>query len=214
MTKHVFWQAFFLTLLFFLMGLVLGIYLEQTRSDDSNFAFYQSETSLYDSFVLGSLIESPIVSCDKIKKEYVNFADKIYYEARELEEDDTSNKITDSAKAIHKKYDLLRTFLWADLIKFKNICGNVNTVVYLYEYDSEKIEVKSKQVVWSRILEELKNSKGEGVILIPIAADQEISSLDYLINIFEIREFPAVIINEENVFYEHKTSEELEKYLK
>jgi len=60
--KHVFWQAFFLTMLFFFLGLVLGIYLEQTRIDSTNIAFYQSEVSLYDSFALGKLLENPFVS--------------------------------------------------------------------------------------------------------------------------------------------------------
>lgn len=210
--KHVFWQAFFLTLLFFSLGLVLGVYLEQLRSDDINIAFYQSETSLYDSFALSKLMDNSLISCDELTDASVNFADKIYEEAKELERFDRSNKLTDSIKTIHRKYDLLRTLLWMNLIEVKEECGDINTVVYLYLYDVEDIETRSKQVVWGKILQDLKEEKGNEVILIPIAVDQGIISLDYLVNAYDIEDFPAVIFNEEIVLYEHKTVEELKEY--
>lgn len=211
--KHVFWQAFFLTTLFFFLGLVLGIYLEQTRIDNTNIAFYQSEASLYDSFALGKLLDNPLVSCGDLKMAGVDFANQIYEEARELERFDNSNKLTDSLKTIHRKYDLLRTLLWMNMIEVKENCGKINTVVYLYKYNADDIKIRSKQIVWSRILQDLKNQRGNEVILIPIAADQDIVSLDYLVRTYGVREFPAVVLNEENVFYDHKTVRELEKYL-
>ena len=211
--KHVFWQAFFLTILFFFLGLVLGVYLEQTRIDNINIAFYQSESSLYDSFALGKLLENPFVSCEDLKNASINFADKIYEEAKELERFESSNKLTDSLKTIHGKYDLLRTLLWMNVIDIKENCGEIDTVVYLYEYNSDDLQIRSKQLVWSRILKDLKDERGDTLILIPIAADQGIVSLDYLIRTYGVREFPAVILNEENIFYDHKTVKELEEYL-
>tara|TARA_Y100000296_G_scaffold52850_1_gene60457 strand:+ start:2939 stop:3595 length:657 start_codon:yes stop_codon:yes gene_type:complete len=210
--KHVFWQAFFLTILFFSLGLVLGVYLEQIKSDNTNIIFYQSETSLYDSFALSKLLDSSLISCDDLIYANVNFADKIYEEAKELERFDRSNKLTDSIKTIHRKYDLLRTLLWMNLIEVKESCGDINTVVYLYLYDIEDIEKRSKQVVWGKILQDLKEKKGNEVILIPIAVDQSIVSLDYLIKAYDVNDFPAVIFNEEIILYEHKTIEELEDY--
>ena len=211
--KHVFWQAFFLTLLFFFLGLILGIYLEQIRIDNTNIAFYQSESSLYDSFALVKLSENPSVSCEDLKSASVDFADQIYEEAKSLEKFDKSNKLTNSLKVVHRKYDLLRTLLWMNIISFKENCGEINTAVYLYEYDNKNLEIKSKQIVWSRILEDLKNEMGDNLILIPIAVDQNLVSLDYLIKTYGVTEFPAVILNEKNIFYEHETVKELEKYL-
>lgn len=211
--KHVFWQAFFLTFLFFFLGLILGIYLEQTRIDNTNVAFYQSESSLYDSFALVKLSENPSVSCEDLKHASVDFADQIYEEAKYLEKFDDSNKLTNSLKIVHRKYDLLRTLLWMNIISFKENCGEINTAVYLYEYDNEDIEINSKQVVWSRILGDLKSEKGDDLILIPIAVDQNLVSLDYLLKTYGLTDFPAVILNEKTIFYEHKTVKELEKYL-
>lgn len=211
--KHVFWQAFFLAMLFFFLGLTLGIYLEQTRIDNTNIAFYQSESSLYDSFALVKLSENPSVSCEDLKSASVDFADQIYEEAKSLEKFDKSNKLTSSLKVVHRKYDLLRTLLWMNVISFKENCGEINTAVYLYEYDNENIEIRSKQIVWSRILEDLKNKMGDDLILIPIAVDQNLVSLDYLIKTYGLTDFPAVILNEKDIFYEHETVKELEKYL-
>ena len=211
--KHVFWQAFFLAVLFFFLGLILGIYLEQTRIDNTNIAFYQSESSLYDSFALGKLSENPLVSCEDLKSASVDFANQIYEEAKYLEKFDDSNKLTKSLKVVHRKYDLLRTLLWMNIISFKENCGEINTAVYLYEYDTENIEINAEQIVWSRILEDLKNKRGDDLILIPIAVDQNLVSLDYLTKTYGLTDFPAVILNEKNIFYEHKTVKELEKYL-
>lgn len=212
--RHVFWQAFFLALLFISVGLVLGIYLEQLRTDNTNVLFYQSETSLYDSFAIGKLTNNPYISCDDLKMANVKFADQIYEEAKNLEEYEYSNKITDSLRTLHRKYDLLRTLLWMNVIDVKRNCGHINTVVYLYEYNIDDVEINSKQLVLSRVLQELKDRQGDKLILIPIAVDQNIVSLDYLIKTYKIKNFPAVLINEENSFYELKTAEEFEKYLK
>src|SRR3989338_5217056 len=133
--KHVFWQAFFLTTLFFLIGFVFGIYLEQMRSDDLSATFYQSETSLYDSLALGRLIGDNSTSCAELRKTNIDFADKIYNEARELEKYDEKNKLTDSIKSVHRKYDLLGTLLWMNVIELKKRCG-----IILFLYLSRRIK--------------------------------------------------------------------------
>jgi hypothetical protein len=200
-------------MLFFALGMVLGVYLEQTRTDNANIAFYQSETSLYDSFAIGKLLENPFVSCEDLESASVDFANQIYEEARELERFDESNKLTESLKTIHRKYDLLRTLLWMNIIETKEKCSGINTAVYLYNYDEEELDVRSKQLVWSRILQDLKDEHGDDVILIPLAVDQDIVSLNYLIKTYGVREFPAVLINEKDVFYDHKLVSELKGYL-
>ncbi len=211
--KHVFWQAFFVTVLIFLVGLVLGVYLEQIRADSFSIAFYDSEVSLYDSFALGKFIEGNFTSCENLKEASINFADKIYLEAIDLEKYDEKNKLTESIESVHRKYDLLRTILWINLIDLKSECDEINTVVYFYVYDTDNIETKSSQIVWERILSEVKEKEGNDIILIPIAIDQNIESLDLLIGKYKIEKFPAVLVNEKDVFYEHRTSDEIQGYL-
>ena len=211
--KHVFWQAFFVTILFFLLGLVFGVYVEQLRTDNVNVAFYQSEVSLYDSFALGKLLDGNLTSCSELKEASVNFADKIYNEARQLEKYDAKSKITDSMKIIHRKYDLLRTLLWMNALEIKQKCGKLNSVVYLYDYGTDDIETRSKQAVFEKILSDLKDEKGNEVLLIPIAVNQEIESFSYLMKRYGISDFPVIFVNEKKAFYEPASSDEIGKYL-
>ncbi len=212
--KHVFWQALFVTVLLFLMGFVLGVYIEQLRSDSLSISFYQSEVSLYDSLALGKIIGDSSASCEDLKKISINFADRVYNEAKNLEKYDEKNKLTNSIKTIHKKYDLLRTLLWMNAIDIGKKCGKINDVVYLYEYSTNDIGIKSKQIVWERVLNDLKSKEGSNLILIPIAVDQDIESLSYLIGKYGIKSYPAVLINEKDILYQPKTIEEIGNYLK
>ena len=213
--KHAFWQAFFLTVLFFLIGFVLGVYVEQLRADSINSEFYYSETSLYDSFALGQVLQDSFAPCDILKKEISGFADRIYNEAQQLERYDSANQLTQSVKTIHRKYDLLRTILWINIIDMKEKTEDcsLNTVVYLYVYDTQDVDIRAKQTAWGRVLSDLKEEEGSEIVLIPIASDQNINSLDYLMWKYNITESPAVIVNEEHVFYDLKTKRELKNFL-
>ena len=211
--KHAFWQALFVTVLFLLIGFVLGVYLEQVRADNFSTAFYNSEVSLYDSFAITKLSENGLASCSELNGVIANFADKIYNEARSLEKFDEKNRLTDSMKNTHRKYDLLRTFLWMNMIDIKKNCSDANYIVYFYVYDTEDLKIKSEQIVWERVLGELKAEKGNDFILIPVAVDQNIESLNYLISSNKINDFPAVLINGKTILHEPKTSEEVGNYL-
>lgn len=211
--KHVFWQALFLTALFFLVGLVLGVYLEQIRSDDFSLAFSQSEISLYDSFALGRLTQNNLVSCTDLKIASIDFADRIYEEARQLEKFDEKSKLTESLKSIHRKYDLLRTILWINVMDLREKCKDVNNVVYIYTYDTDDLKIRSKQIVWSRILSDLKDQRGDDIILIPIAVDSDLASLNSIIKPMNITEFPVVIVNDNLVLYDLSSVDDLERYV-
>lgn len=211
--KHVFWQAFFLTILIFGLGLVMGIYLEQLRTNNINMDFYQSENSLYDTIAFIEFSKSSNLSCIELTQLNFEFADKIYRESSLVYQLTESNKITNSMKLIHKKYDLLRTLLWINMIDLKRKC-NFSSVIYLYEYGLEDIQIESEQRVWSKILKDLKEDEGNQIVLIPIARNMDIVSLNYLISKYKIEKFPAVIINEKYVIYNHTTIDNLKKYLK
>ncbi len=212
--KHVFWQALLLTGLFFILGLVLGVYLEQMRSESFNTDFYQSEISLYDSLALSKLSGSGLVSCDELKRANIDFANKIYIEARDLEKLDEKSQLTESLQTIHKKYDLLRTLLWMNVIEVNQKCGETNSIVYLYSYNNEDVKVRSEQAVWSKLLGDLKERNGNTIILIPIAADNNVTSLEFLTKRFGVQKYPAVIVNEKTVLYNPETVNDIEKLLK
>ena len=122
--------------------------------------------------------------------------------------------MTDSIKSVHRKYDLLRTLLWMNVIDLKKRCGNIDSIVYFYSYGTDSIEIKSKQAVFSNVLGDLKEKRGNDFVLIPIATNQDIQSLSYLLGAYNIGESPVILINEKVAIYEPKTVSEIESYLK
>jgi hypothetical protein len=212
--KRVFWEALFLTVVVFLLGLLIGIAYESAKSTEINEYYAASEASLMDIFVLNSMLSLNSKDCEVLTKANIEFADKIYNEAVLLERYESAGKVTKEMEIIHKRYDLLRTFLWINNIKtFESCEKNYSTVVYLYEYNSKDLTQKARQNVWSKILSDLKQKEGNKILLIPIAADNDLTSLDSLIFKFNITNYPVVIINEKEVIYDLSSVEELDKYI-
>ncbi len=212
--KRVFWEALLLTVVVFLLGLLIGIGYEMTKSSEMNDYYITSELSLMDVFALNSLINLGSESCASLTDANLAFADKIYNEAVILEKYESVGKVTKEMEIVHKRYDVLRTFLWINTIKTSETCEkDYSTVVYLYEYFSEDLAQKARQNVWSKILSDLKEKEGSSILLIPIAADSNLTSLDSLTSKFNITQYPVVIIDEKHVIRDLSSVEELERYL-
>ncbi len=213
--KHTFWQAFIIAIIIFWTGIMLGILFENSRTSKLEGFYRSSETEIFDVQLTGNLLANTLnFDCTTALEENIKFAERTYQEARTLEKYDNSNKITEDIIEIHKKYDLLRTMLWINMIEFQEKCpSETNIVVYLYQYVEPSINTQAKQITMSKITLELKKKYGDKVILIPIAYDTDVKSLNILKSKYQINEFPVILINQKNKIIELLTVEELEKYL-
>jgi hypothetical protein len=208
--KHVFWEALFVTILIFALGILIGVSVEKNRINIVETYYAQSEVSLVDIMVMQRLSDLENYNCKDLIDANIDFADKIYNEALILEQYEESNLLNEDLKLSHKKYDLLRTFVWANSLKIFEKCSKDFTpIVYLYEYDTEDLEKKATQKVWSRILYDLKQEEQDKIILLPIAVDNNLSSVDVLVSQFKIERFPCIIIGNEKVLYDLTTMEEI-----
>ena len=213
-SKHAFWEALVLTVIIFILGILLGIAYEGNKLDEINEYYSLSEISVMDSLALNKITGLGEISCNTLIDSNIEFADRIYEEAFLLERYENSGKLTNTLKLAHKKYDLLRTLLWINLIEVSEKCkGDFSTVIYLYEFETKDLIQKATHRVWSRILFDLKQEKGNEIILIPIAVDSNLISLNSLIEKFNISSFPVVIIDDEHVISEISSVGELERYL-
>ena len=190
---------------------------EGNRIDEINDYYVLSEIFLMDSLALSKLTDvvgTGLSSCDVLVDANIGFADKIYNEAYILEKYEESGKLSEALKVLHRKYDLLRTLLWINLMDIPDKCKeNVSMVVYLYEYETEDLTKKATNRVWSKILFDLKQEIGNKIILIPIAADSDLTSLNSLLSKYNILEYPVVIIDE-HVISEINSVDELKEHLK
>ncbi len=210
--KHAFWQALVFTIVIFLIGFLMGFVLENTRSNEVELALKISEINLLDEQVRVKGINQFNISCSSTKSNTLKFADKIYKEASQLELFDSSAKFTNDLKVLHKKYDLLRMILWMEGIDLKKNCGeNIHTVIYIFDYASPDINKKALQASISKVLVDLKNKHGDKILLIPIAGNLNLESVNLVMEKYGLENAPAIIIDENIVIRGETSLEELEK---
>lgn len=194
--KSAFWKALVFTIIIFVIGFLLGAYLETQRASNLASILENSEIDLLDEQVRTKVITDFHVRCDVSKENLFEFADRIYVEADKLERDDQATKFIDDLKSIHKRYDLLRMLLWTQATELKESCGNLHTVVYVYEYNTEDIDKHALQISYSRVLLDLKNAHPNDVLLIPIAGNMNLTSISTVLEDKNVSSLPVIIVDD------------------
>lgn len=212
--KNVFWEALVITIFIFGIGILFGVFLENSRADKISNLYLTSELNLLDIQIQTRILDSGNFSCEQAISENLKFADKVYDDAKLLQEYEDASRISDNLIQQHKRYDLLRVLLWLDSVKIKNKCGgdSFHTIVYLYNYQPEDASQKNQQVVFSRFLEEIKSEYGSKVILIPIAKNLDSSSLNFLLKNYNIQEV-SILVDEKVVISDVGELEKIKDYL-
>lgn len=209
-----FWKAFFFSTIVFILGLNLGVFVESSNLNEIERAVISSEVELYDSNIRSSIIQDYPVSCEKSIDNTFKLADKIYEEVILLENLDESSALVEGFFEMHKRYDLLRLQLWLDSSRIKTYCENeFNLIIYLYEYDSDDPEKLSLQNLYASITGDLKSNYRENVLLIPIAYNMDLNSLDIILENYNLENQTALIINDKYVITDAITYDEVIQYI-
>lgn len=214
--KNVFWEALLVATVIFIFGLLIGIWFENSSITKITNYYANSEIALMDVLVMSNFVELEDSVCDDLIKLNINFANKIYFEARDMEKYFDSGKLSEeSFWIIHRRYDILRSFLWVNSQRISEKCPEsiFSSVVYLYEYETEDVNTKAMQSVWSKVLMDLKIMMGDKIVLIPIAIDSDILSLEGMVSRFNISDYPVVIIDNKHIITEISSAKELTKYI-
>lgn len=212
--KHVFWQAFLIASAIFWIGILLGTFFEKSRVENIKDFYFDSETDVFDFQLASEIVYGFNMDCSIVNEKSVFFADQIYEQAKKLEKYDNSNKLTKELISLHKRYDLLRTMLWRNTIENKKRCGEtINTVIYLYQYDNPSLTTKATQGTMSNFLFDLKDEYGDKIVLIPIAVDTGIESLNILRENYGLDNYPVIFINEKAKFENWNSLDGARKFL-
>jgi hypothetical protein len=210
MKYPVFLQALALTVVVFLIGMYSGVVLEENRFVRMNEYFIDSEVTMLDIMAHDNMVNDLNVSCAMLKQVNFDLLNKVYEQSIILEDYENSGRVTKTIDDVHKKYDSLRSYLWINSIKVKERCGNnFDTIVYFYNYEEEELTKRAEQNVWSKVLYEIKQEKGDSVALIPIAVDSDLKSLNILLGEYSVDIYPSVLINEEVVFSELASKDDI-----
>lgn len=214
--KHVFWQTLIVTVFIFGVGIVFGIILENWRTGKIDELYQRSEISLLDIKLQSEIYSMGDFNCNTAINENFLFAERIYNEAKLLERYESASTISESLKSRHKKYDILRANLFINSLKIKEYCNvSYHDIVYIYRLNNQSIDTKARQNVFSRVLNDLKESRGSKVLLIPMAGDNDVVSINLIMDRFNLakEELPLILIDGKYIIRDLETVEELQKYL-
>lgn len=212
--KYIFLYALVLTFLVFNLGIFFGYMLESSRIGKINTMYLNAENELLDQITQKDALDVLDLNCDLLVEENIKFGDKIFNEALEIQKYEEANRINNDIIFQHKRFDLLRALFWMNSLKIKQQCNSdYHNLVYFYKYNNPTIEQESKQDFFSNLLKEIKEKKGNDVMLIPIAADNDLPSINLLIEKYNITELPTILIDEKIKLSDVRTMEDIEKYL-
>lgn len=212
--KYFFLYALIITLVVFNFGVFMGYMLESSRIEKVNKLYLESEMELLDQKIQKDALNLIDFDCDSLIEENIKFGDKIFQEALIIDRYEKANRINEGIIFQHKRFDLLRTLFWMNSIEIKNKCdSDYHNLVYIYQYNDPPISQKSKQKFFSNLLLEIKEKQGNKVMLIPIAGDNNISTINLILNKYDIEELPVILIDEEIKITDVGKIEDVEKYL-
>jgi hypothetical protein len=212
--KMIFLYAFILTIVVFNFGIFMGYLLESSRVNDINTLYLEAEMELLDQRIQKDALDLIGLDCELLVQENINFADRIFEEALLIQRYEDANEMNDEINFQHKRYDLLRTLFWINSMRIKQECeSDYHNIVYFYKFNDPSLDQNSKQRFFSNLLREIKEEYGNKVMLIPIAGDNNLPSIDLLLNKYGITELPTILIDEEILITGLEDKEEVTKYL-
>ena|SRR3989344_248964 len=212
--KDAFWKAGIFTLVVFVLGVLLGLFLDEYRVSKVREDFSRVEIEWADAKIQSIYYQSMTSSfCEAAIKENLNFADRVYKEGLKIEQYENSNKLTKKMTIDKQKYALLKVEFWINSIVLKKKC-NTDYVNLVYFYLNEPdFNQKIKQDTQSLILRDLKHKYGSDLMLIPLPMDLDISMINIMKDAYDIDIAPTILLNEETKLEGVTKQEDIEKYL-
>ena len=212
---RVYIQAGIFSILVLFIGIMIGIWIDNTRLGSIRNALSEADINSYDARLLNSYLQ-------RFGEEYCNIAleqnlaynDKIYEEGRQIEEKISANIFTPEVEQEWRRYTLLQTQFWLNSVELKEKCDfDYHTAVYLFRQKDTTNAEEINNRVQSSILLDLKESCGNKMMLIPITRDTNLIVVESLAKQFDVTEYPAVIIDESFVFQGITESDKLNELL-
>jgi hypothetical protein len=212
----IFLESIILTLLVLIIGFALGFYVESYRTNKIVDSYTNYEVEALDLKLQNYYYQiMDRSSCEEAISQNFIFADELYTTGLELEKFEESSQLSNDLEREKKRYVLLKTELWLNSILLKEKCDEpFDTVVYVYSGDPSNTGLVAEQKIISNVLKSVKENKGNEIVLLPIAGDLNLGAVDLQMKIYNINNYPSILINEEILLEGFHTVEEIESYLK
>lgn len=200
--RRTFAQAALFSMLILLLGIMIGIWIDNYRLSSIREALSNADVDSNDATLLGIYLQTFGEDyCSVALEQNLAYNEKIYSEGRKIESKIESNVFTPEVQQEWRRYTLLQTQFWLNSVDLKEKCGfDYHTVVHLFRQKSDSTLENIDNKVQSGILLDLKERCGRQMMLIPITANMNLTVVDAVKNRFNITQYPAVIVDESFVF--------------
>ncbi len=208
-------KPFVLTVFIFLIGIMMGIWVDNARTSGIKNMMGESEILWEDTRLLNMYITSiGQEDCEAAFEENLAYNNRIYGYGKEIEAKMEASTFAPEIEQEWRKYILLQFQFWLNSIELKEKCNfDYSNVVYFFRRDGVSNGEEIDNRLQSTILLDLKEKCGRGMMLIPLTTDENLETIDLAVRNFNITKFPAVVIDEEHVFQGLASTEELEMYV-
>ena len=213
---RVFLESAVIAMLILIIGFYFGLYVESSRNDKIIDSYKDYEIEALDLKLQNyyyQIMDSS--SCETAVGQNFEFAEDIYLTGLEIEKFEESNQITDDLLREKRRYSLLKTELWLNTVLLKKKCNQTfDTIAYIYAGEPTSSAIVSEQKIISNILKDIKEERGNRIILLPIAGDMNLKIIEFQKRIYGLESLPVLVINEKTVLEGFHSKEEIESYLK
>jgi len=203
---NIYLKAGVITLVIFVLGLSIGIFLVNKKSDIINrdvdrFINKLEESRIYSLYF--DVFENREGFCSALKlklRELAYETDKLGKLVASLEE------TKGTSLEIKKKYLLSNIELWLNAVNLKEKCPgeNISTILYFYSEKSFCLGCKEQALVLDSIKKE-----NPDVWVFALASDIDIVLIDSIMEQFNVNSAPGIVINEKIVFNKVALREEI-----
>ncbi len=209
MNKKLYTLAAILTTIVFLFGVFLGIEINVQQSEVLKEEFKEAQMMIESANLNEILYDLSIrnETCDLSLGILEKLSNDSYATGIKLEKFEESKKIDiPTYKNLKKDYTLMQTQHYIFTRKLKERC-NFNYSIILYFYNSKCDKCNDQGM----ILTDLKRKYANELMVFSFDADLDLSTIDAFKKIYNIVEFPTLIINEKK--YGFLTKKEIEENL-
>lgn len=209
--KRVYIQAGILSIFIFLIGIMIGMWVDGMRISGIRNSLSEADINSYDSRLLNAYFQRLGTEyCGVALEQNLAYNDRIYDEGREIEKKINSNIFTPEIEQEWRRYVLLQTQFWLNSMELKEKCGfDYHTVVHLSRQKESPVSEQIDNKAQSSVLLDLKETCGNRIMLIPITADSDLVVVDSITKQFNISRYPAVVVDESLVLQGTVPLEEL-----
>lgn len=205
---NIYVKALIPTLLVFLIGVMVGIWIDNFRVTEVRKSISESEINWNDAQLFNSYFKGiGLESCDVALEQNLAYNEKIYQRGLEVEKVIKNNVFTPEALQEWKRYNLLQIQFWLNSIELKEKCGfNYHNVVHLFRLNENSRVEEVDNKVQSSVLLDVKERCGNKIMLIPVTTDLDLIVVNSIIRQYNITTYPSIVIDE-NIVLEGLTSE-------